>query len=80
MSSPQVTKYLLEHGAKVNIQNLEGNTELHCAGHRNDFLELLILLAYGADLNIKNSFGETAMDVISNPQLKRFIEKIKTIL
>lgn len=79
ISSPQVTKYLLDHGALVTIQNNDGNTILHCTSRRNDFLEMLILLANGANLMVKNSKGETPLDVITNPRLKRFIEKIKII-
>jgi len=57
----QVVKYLLEKGAKVNVQNLAGMTPLHFAA-REGFLEVAtILLSHNADVNIRNSQGWTAL-------------------
>jgi ankyrin repeat protein len=46
-----VLRLLLERGADVNAQRMDGNTALHEAG----------LLLYGADINLQNNYGRTPL-------------------
>ncbi|CAF1101281.1 unnamed protein product [Adineta steineri] len=59
-----VAKWLLEHGADVNIQMevKPKSTPLHGAKFRGHIKIVELLLEYGADINIKNDFGATVFD------------------
>ncbi|CAF3774358.1 unnamed protein product, partial [Adineta steineri] len=59
-----VAKWLLEHGADVNIQMKAKpkSTPLHGAKFRGHIKIVELLLEYGADVNIKNDFGATVFD------------------
>jgi ankyrin repeat protein len=64
-----VAKWLLEHGANVNIQmkTKPKSTPLHGAKYRGHLSIIELLLEYGADVNIKNDFGATVFDeAVSN--------------
>jgi ankyrin repeat protein len=78
-----VAKWLLEHGANVNIQmkDKQKNTSLHGAKFRGHFLIVELLLEYGADVNIKNDFGVTVFDqTISEEVDENSSNKIKELL
>ncbi|XP_003427840.1 putative ankyrin repeat protein RF_0381 [Nasonia vitripennis] len=57
----QTMKIFLDHGAQVNIRNVEGKTPLHfCAENQSlSFIELLI--SYGADVNILTNNGQSVI-------------------
>jgi ankyrin repeat protein len=59
-----VAKWLLEHGANVNIQMTteSKSTPLHGAKYRGHLPIVELLLEYDADVNIKNNFGATVFD------------------
>ncbi|UJR11912.1 hypothetical protein I4U23_016090 [Adineta vaga] len=72
-----VAKWLLEHGANVNIQLVSNSksTPLHGAAF-NGHLEIVeLLLNYGADVNIKNNFGETVFDNAQTDEIKQFLKQ-----
>ncbi|CAM4973559.1 unnamed protein product [Rotaria socialis] len=78
-----VAKWLLEHGANVNIQmkTKPKSTPLHGAKYRGHYLIVELLLEYGADVNIKNDFGTTIFDEeISNDVDNISSNKIQEIL
>ncbi len=78
-----VAKWLLEHGANVNIKMKDNpsRTPLHGAKFRGHFLIVELLLEYGADVNIKNHFGFTVFDeTISEEVDKDSSNKIKQLL
>ena len=65
----QTTEILLKHGADPNALSVDNETPLHvCAGFGftpwSSFTKGRILLEYGAAVDIKNRFGETALDIV----------------
>jgi len=56
-------KILLKAGAKVNASNVDENTPLILAAHRNQNEVAIVLLNAGAEVNAKNSFGATALHI-----------------
>jgi ankyrin repeat protein len=59
----QMAKSLLEHGAKVNAVQMGGWTPLHEAAARGEVDLVKLLLQYGADKDMKNEDGTTALDL-----------------
>ena len=55
---------LIEHGAEVDLmRRIKGETPMHlaCSTGKTEVVETL--LKFGADKTIKNSLGQTALDV-----------------
>lgn len=66
----KIVSYLIEKGAKIDIQEVNGNTALWKAvmNYRGDEEELKIinlLLLKGASIDIKNIYGISVIDVIN---------------
>lgn len=61
----------------MNAQDQDGNTPLHAAARKgfSDVVELL--LAHGADRDIKNNNGKTALMVARKHEHKKVIELLK---
>ena len=57
-----MTAFLLEHGAQVNIQDLEGGTPLMTAAEYGKVDVVRALLAHGADPALRDKRGWTALD------------------
>ena len=68
-----VAKWLLEHGANVNIQMTTepNNTPLHGAKFHGHMSIVELLLEYGAEVNIKNDFDETVSDEVDSSLLEK---------
>ena len=60
----KLTKFLLEKGSNVNIQNKEGNSALHYALSGKNFVIADLLRKYGALENTVNKLGYTPWDSI----------------
>jgi hypothetical protein len=56
-----VLRFLLDHGADINVQNRANRTALHRASFNGALEVVCLLLEYGADLEAKNMIGETAL-------------------
>lgn len=61
LESPEFVQRLINRGDNLNALNNEGNTPLMQAAKRGDAKAAFVLMEAGANLNIHNSFGETAM-------------------
>jgi Ankyrin repeats (many copies) len=58
------TKWLVDHGARIDVKDQGNNTPLHKACERNSTLTVVkLLLERGASLTATNNNGETALDV-----------------
>jgi ankyrin repeat protein len=62
----QIIKLLIEHGANVNAQDIDGNTPLHAHAMATPLNHEIVqyLLANGADREIKNNAGNTALELL----------------
>lgn len=55
---------LLKNGANVNSIDSDKNTPLHLAAQRSEPDDLVsLLIKSGADVNLKNKYGKTALDI-----------------
>lgn len=73
----RIVRTLLGRGAKVNLQNKDGDTALMAAafnGHK-DTVEILVLA--GADVNHKNPADETALSLASEEKHKKVIKLLR---
>jgi ankyrin repeat protein len=58
------TRWLVDHGAKINARDVGNNTPLHKACERNSTLKVVqLLVERGARLTTKNKNGETPLDM-----------------
>lgn len=73
---PTRTEMLLKAGACVKIVNKNGESALHYAARRNDLATILLLIQYGADLNLTDNNGIKARDVCTYFYVKDFIKYI----
>jgi ankyrin repeat protein len=77
--NPERVRLLLDHGARVNIQNRFGATPLFVAlmkAREDDRGVVGMLLAAGADLDIKTTAGVSPRELVaqmSNWNLARFL-------
>ena len=62
------TRWLVDHGAKINVTDAGNNTPLHKACERNSTLKVVeLLVERGASLTAVNNNGETALDMAIRP-------------
>ena len=58
------TRWLVDHGAKINATDIGNDTPLHKACERNSTLKVVeLLVEHGASLTAVNNNGETPLDV-----------------
>lgn len=76
-----VANCLIQNGADVNCQHREGNSPLHtvalsdiakCLQNRSELARLL--LKYGANRDLKNKAGQTAVDIAKNQKRLALLE------
>ncbi len=58
---PELTKLMLDKGAKVNAVQRQGNTALHWAATCGHDSVVKVLLDHGADIRAENANGKTAL-------------------
>jgi ankyrin repeat protein len=59
-------KNLISYGANINVQDSEGMTPLMLAAQYGYPSVAQVLLAKGANRNLKNHYGHTALDIVFN--------------
>jgi hypothetical protein len=71
-----IIKFLIKHGADVNLADRRGNTPLHLVMLQNPFkvmVYVMILIKSGADVNMTNIYGSTPLHLalrMSFPNIK----------
>ena len=71
---------LLNHGADINAQDIEGNTALMYAAHLG-FTEIVqLLIDNGADLTITNNQGKTALDYARQENYQNIVNILENLL
>ena len=71
------TKALLEAGAPVNQKQIDGSTPLHGAAFYGQELVVKLLLTYGADPAIKNTWGNSPVDEAATDSIKQLFSDHK---
>lgn len=80
---PEIARLLIEKGAKVQLENSDGNTALHMAAFITNTDMVKQLLKQGALVEAKNNKGDTPLSSISaewTPQLKSFYQFVDEAL
>jgi ankyrin repeat protein len=70
----KLLKNLIKRGVDINSPDENGNTALHMAASGGYLQSMTILLAAGADVNIKNKQGLTPADMAGNSNIRKIIE------
>jgi ankyrin repeat protein len=60
-SNPEAIRFLLDHGADLDIRTFDGRTALHVAAAEGRTEHVHMLLEAGANVNIRTEDGETAL-------------------
>ncbi len=60
---PEALRYLVAHGAHINLANWTGFTPLHHAAENGSIAAARVLLALGADRTLLNETGQRPVDV-----------------
>lgn len=72
----EIVDLLIKNGANVNdINDKSGTTALIGASREGDWETVKILIENGADVNIKNSDGETALDMAQTEEVREVLIK-----
>lgn len=69
-----VVKFLLEKKAKVNTQDLQGNSPLHHSAERGYFNSMQVLLDFGAYINTENKEKNTPLHLASKNGFELCVE------
>ena len=67
----EAARAAIEHGADVNQTDLGGTAPLHSAAQRNYATLVELLAAHGADLNLENGSGVTALTLAERAEERR---------
>lgn len=67
----EAARVAIEHGADVNRSDLGGTAPLHSAAQRNYATLIELLAANGADLNLVNGSGTTALALAERAEARR---------
>ena len=72
----EIMEYLIEQGIKINIIDTsnEGKTPLHHAVQYGFLNIIKLLLDNGAEINLKDYYGNTAFDLAKNIEIKEYIQ------
>ncbi len=73
-NSYEITEYLLEAGADVNVRQQSGVTPLHTAAQNGNIGILILLLEKGADTSFKTEAGKSAADLAAEKGYKDIAE------
>ena len=69
-----MVKMLLQKGADINKVQRDGSTPLHGAAYFGHFLVVGLLLEYGAQTKLTNTWGQTALQESKSPDIEELIK------
>ena len=69
-----VAKALIDHGADINAQCDAGRTPLHGAARRGNMEVAVLLCGLGANIELRNKKGESALDKARNVRKHNMVE------
>ena len=72
-----VVRFLLEHGADINMENHAGWTALHIASSEGELEAVRLLLECGADVEAENDDGNTALQVAVEEGYDKVVELLR---
>ncbi len=74
---PQLDKirHYLEQGANISIQDEEGNTPIIIAVGNHNYKLVELLLAHGADINIRNNLRQTVFNVVKDDDIWHLLRR-----
>jgi ankyrin repeat protein len=75
--SERITKYLIDNGADVDMQDAIGTTALHIAALNHRTANAKALLEAGADPSIKNDESKTALDIAKDSDAKEIVKLLE---
>jgi hypothetical protein len=75
----QISSILLRHGYNPLEIDKGGNTALHQAAASNSLRVFKLFMGLGLDLELKNSRNHSSLDLTSNPEIKKLIQKTLAI-
>jgi len=61
--TPEMIRFLIAHGAKVDARSKDGTSSLLNTVYSNDIHSLQLLIEQGADVNLGNTAGDTPLSV-----------------
>jgi ankyrin repeat protein len=70
-----MVKLLVQYGADVNVQSLDGTTSLMLAASSEKLDVVIYLLEHGADANKKNAAGKTALNFATDGKAEDYMIK-----
>jgi ankyrin repeat protein len=74
------TRWLVDHGAEINLRDHGNNTPLHKACERNSTLKVVdLLVKRGASLTATNNNGETALDMAIKNDKKTIVDYLRRV-
>jgi len=73
-NNKEIISLLLENKSNPNLQDQNGNTPVHILSEQGKSDLLNLILKYEPDLNIKNIYYETALDIAGNCECYKIIE------
>ena len=74
-----LAEWLIKHKAKVNaeLNDKSRSTPLHGAVFHNHLLIVELLIAHGADVNIRNGHNETPFENAKTDEMKKLLQKYR---
>ena len=73
-----VVKFYAQNGTDLNSLAGNDNTPLHMAANRGQLESTKILIQYGADKTIRNTQGETALDIAKKKGFKDIVKFLES--
>jgi len=71
-----VAVYLIEGGANLNIQGIEGGTPLHCAANQDNTEIIQLLIKRGAEIEVKNAWGNSPLCLASERGCEKTVKAL----